>query len=138
MDSLWQQNQYSIPAPNTAPPPHWQSQNGIPMSMWDVTHDNANIPSIPTSKITEKQLTTPSETQSQLNLAKTQKVDNDRENDKEKEKEAKVREENEKRRKKELEEKQAKKEAEEKRKAELKKLVSYFETLRLFFIYFFS
>lgn len=130
IDSLWQQNQFSIPTPGTVPPTQWQSQTDVPMSMWDVTQNNSTIPSIPSSTIKDKlqqQSAVQVEQHSQQAQLKTQKIEKDFEKDKDKENESKQKDEqslNEKKKRKELEEKLAKKEAEEKRKADQKKLVS--------------
>lgn len=126
MDSLWQQNQFSIPSPATVPHPNWQQQNEIPSSMWEIQQNTNNIPTvIPVSTI-ESQL---SKAQDQEQKAHQQqpisqqkpKLEKDKELDKEKSKDELSN--SEKKRKKEQEEKQIKKEAEEKRKQEQRKQV---------------
>lgn len=142
MDSLWQQNQFSIPAQGTVPPTQWQSQNDIPMSMWDVTQNNTTIPSSISSTIKDKlqqQSPVQTETLIQQTQLQNQKTEKDLDRDKDREKESKQKEEqsmNERKKKKELEEKQAKKEAEEKRKAEQKRAVIDYKLLEYTYLMF--
>ncbi|XP_018566007.1 GRB10-interacting GYF protein 2-like, partial [Anoplophora glabripennis] len=103
VDSLWQQNQYSVP--NSAPPQQWQSHQEVPLSMWDMQQGNTVSP--PTIQSENKQ---------QLQSSKQK-------NEKEKEQQ-KIKDESsgkELKKKKEQDEKQAKKEAEDRRRHEQKR-----------------
>ncbi|CAH1173798.1 unnamed protein product [Phaedon cochleariae] len=102
-DSLWQQNSF----PSNHSPPQWQSQNEIPMSMWDIQNSGTPSP-----------ILTPSEKLQQAIQGKSNAIKPDKPKEIKKEEPSAK----ELKKKKELDEKQAKKDAEEKRRQEQKKI----------------
>lgn len=122
MDSLWQQNQFSIPTSATVTN-HWPSQqNEIPSSMWDIQQNTSNNqPVVPVSTIESHITKAPDQEQK---ITQPQVTQQKQKQEKEKEKPKDELSNSEKKKKKELEEKQAKKEAEEKRRQEQRKQVN--------------